>query len=164
MAKRICTWGLLCALCMVLSYLENLVSLSFIAPGVRLGLANTAALLLLQSDDVKGAFAVNITRILLSALLFGNLMSLSFSLAGGICSLIGMTFLRKTGGISPIGFSVAGGTIHNLFQLWVAVLWIGKGVLFYLPILLLCGAVSGALIGFCAALLSRRLDPKIFKT
>ncbi|MCQ2448924.1 MAG: Gx transporter family protein [Clostridia bacterium] len=162
MAKRICTLSLLCALCMALSYLESLLPFAFIAPGVRLGLANAAALLLLQAGDVKGAFAVNIARILLSALLFGTVMSLSFSLAGGIASLIVMSLLRNAKSISPIGFSVAGGAVHNLFQLGVACCWIGQGVLFYLPILLLCGAVSGALIGFCAVLLSKRISLRIF--
>ncbi len=163
MAKRICMLGILCALCMVLSYLESLVSLSFIAPGVRLGLANTAGLLLLQKGDIKGAFAVNLTRILLSALLFGNVMSLSFSLAGGIASLCVMTLLRNCRSISPFGFSVAGGTVHNLFQLIVAACWLGRGVVFYLPVLLLCGAVSGALIGFFACLLEKRLSAGFLK-
>lgn len=160
MAKRICTLGLLAALCMVFGYFERLVSLSFIAPGVRLGLANATALLLIAKGDRKGALGVNITRILLSALLFGNPVSLFFSLSGGLAAWILMSLLSKSKNIGVIGLSIAGGTVHNLFQLIVALVVVGKAVLFYMPFLLAAGAVSGALIGFLGSLIFKKMQTK----
>lgn len=157
MAKRICTLGMLAALSMVLGYLEGLVSLSFIAPGVRLGLANAVALLLIALGDLKGALGVNITRILLSALLFGNPVSCAFSLAGGLTSWAVMALLSKSKNISVIGISIAGGTVHNIFQLLVAVIVVGGAVLNYMPLLLLAGAVSGSLIGFLGTIIFKKI-------
>lgn len=158
MAKRICTLGLLAALCMVLGYLERLVSLSFIAPGVRLGLANSAALLLIAKGDAKGAFGVNITRILLSALLFGNPVSLCFSLAGGVASWGVMSALSHCKSVSVMGMSIAGGAVHNLFQMLVALAVVGYAVLSYTPLLLLAGAVSGALIGTLGTIIFKKMQ------
>ena len=90
MAKKISIYGILATLCLILGYVEHLVSLDFIAPGIKIGLANSVALLLLARGDIKGAFAVNITRILLSALLFAAPSTLIFSFSGGITSLIVM--------------------------------------------------------------------------
>lgn len=158
MAKRVCTLGLLAALCMVLGYLERLVSLSFIAPGVRLGLANAAALLLIAKGDAKGALGVNITRILLSALLFGNPVSLAFSLSGGIASWCVMRAVSRCKSVSIVGMSIAGGAVHNLFQLFVALMVVGRAVLGFAPLLLLAGAVSGALIGALGRIIFKKMQ------
>ncbi|MBR7071355.1 MAG: Gx transporter family protein [Clostridia bacterium] len=158
MAKKISVYGLLTALCLVFGYLESLVSLSLIAPGIKLGLANGVALLLLAKKDWQGAFAVNLTRILLSTLLFGTPMQLLFSLSGGIGSLTVMAFLCRTEKFSLTGLSIAGGVVHNLFQLAAAVPLIGRGVLYYLPVLLVCGGISGGLIGFLATIIFKKIE------
>ena len=67
MAKKIALYSILTSLALIFGYIESLFSLSFIAPGIKLGLANSVALILLCFKDFKGAVLVNITRILLSA-------------------------------------------------------------------------------------------------
>lgn len=161
MAKRICTLGLLTALCMVLGYLERLVSLSFIAPGIRLGLANSAALLLICYNDKKGALAVNLCRIILSALLFGSLVSFAFSFVAGLGSSLAMILLSRLKNTGVLGISIAGGFVHNLLQAVVAMVLIGNAVLYYLPLLLLCGAVSGGVIGAVCYLISKKIKTNI---
>lgn len=148
--------GLMTALCMVLGYIERLVSLDFIAPGIRLGLANSLALVLIDRKKPFYALGINLARILLSALLFGSIVSLAFSLAGGISAWGIMLLLSRFKSVSIIGMSVAGGTVHNLLQLAVAILLLGKAVIFYAPILLTAGAVSGALIGYLALFLAKK--------
>ena len=69
-AARLTRYALFCAICLIVGYIESLLPLSFIAPGVKIGFSNAVALSLLLSGDTKGAFAVNVARILLSALLF----------------------------------------------------------------------------------------------
>ena len=157
-AKRVCLYGILCGLCLVLGYLESLVSLSFIAPGIKLGLSNSVALLLILNKDIKGAFAVNLTRIVLSGLLFGAPFALIFSLCGGIASTTLMALLTKWRAAGPIGFSVAGGATHNLFQLIAAIFVVGRGAVYYLPVLLVSGAVSGALIGVLSVIVLKKLQ------
>ena len=68
MSKKVTLYGVLSAVCLVFSYIEILLPLTFIAPGVKIGLANGVALLLILKKDIKGALLVNIIRILLSNL------------------------------------------------------------------------------------------------
>lgn len=157
-AKKLCLYGIFTALCIVFGYLESLVSLDFIAPGVKLGLSNAVALLLITVKDFKGAFAVNIARILLCALLFGSPVSLAFSLAGGIASVIFTFLLSKVKSVSVVGLSIAGGVIHNIFQLFVAMIIVGIGAVFYVPVLCITGALSGALIGILCSILLNKLN------
>lgn len=155
-ALRLCRLSLLCALCLVFGYIESVAVIVPIA-GIKLGLANCIALLLVSFDDIKGAFAVNIARILLSALLFGSPVSLIFSLAGGLSSLVVTCLIRKAKFLSLIGISIVSGTVHNIFQLVVAVFAVGVGALYYLPVLLVSGAVCGALTGTVCTLILKKI-------
>ncbi len=159
MAKKVSLYGILAAVCLCLSYVESLVPLSFIAVGVKLGLANSVALLLILKNDVKGAFAVNIIRILLSVLLFSSPLSLLFSLTAGIMSTTVMYLFSKLKAFGIIGFSIMGALTHNLVQTAVALIIFGKGVLFYLPILILSAVISGSLIGFLVKILNKKIKP-----
>lgn len=166
MSKKIlllCFYGILSAVCIVLSYVEHLVSLDFIAPGVKLGLANSAALILIVFGDVKGAFAVNISRILLSGLLFSSPMALLFSLSGGIGSLVVMWAFSKIKGVGFYGISVMGAAVHNIAQLVCAYLLLGVGVWYYSPILLISGTVCGLLTATVSKLVYKKTNKKIFK-
>ncbi len=145
--KRLCVLGILTAVCLIFGFIESLIPTSAIAPGIKLGLSNAVALMLITGEDFKGAFAVNIVRIFLSALLFGSLFSLVFSLTAGVISLLLSITLVKTRKFSPVGVGIFGGVIHNAVQLTVAVFICGKGVLWYLPLLLLGGMLSGAFVG-----------------
>lgn len=157
MSKRISLYGLLTALCLVFGFLESMLSLSFLAPGIKLGLANSIALLLAAKWDAKGAFAVNLTRILLSALLFSSPSSLFFSLPAGLLSVLVMTLLARSGRFGTVGFSIAGAVVHNLTQLTAACLLFGVAVLVYLPLLLLSAAVSGTAIGWLGELILKKI-------
>ncbi len=150
--KHITLYAMLVAVCLIVGYLENLLSISLltVAPGVKIGLSNAVALMLIYSGDVKGAWAVNITRICLSALLFGSPITFLFSLSGGVASTLAATWLCKIKSVSCIGSSIAAGTLHNIFQLLAATAFVGVGVIYYLPILLVLGAVCGALCGIFA--------------
>ena len=155
--KKLALYALCVAICLIIGFIENLVNLSFIAPGVKLGLSNCVALLLVCRGDIKGAFSVNIARILLSALLFGSPISLLFALCGGIFSLAVTTVLIRLKSVSEIGVSIAGGAVHNVFQCIAAVVFTGAGVLYYLPVLLLCGAACGAATGVLVKIISKKL-------
>ena len=60
-------------------------------PGIKLGLANIITLILLRHFSARDALIVLISRILLSAFLFGQALSLLYSLMGGLCSLLDKT-------------------------------------------------------------------------
>ena len=156
-AARLTRYALFCAICLIVGYIESLLPLSFIAPGVKIGFSNAVALSLLLSGDTKGAFAVNVARILLSALLFGSPFSLVFSLAGGVASLFAALMFKRVKAMSEIGVSMVSGSVHNLVQLTVASFVTGKGVIYYLPVLLISGALTGAFVGYLTRLLVKKL-------
>ena len=157
MAKKVCIYGIMSALCIVLGYIEHLISFDFIAPGIKLGLANSVAVLLVAKGDIKGAFSVNIVRILLSALLFSAPSTLIYSLSGGLVSLLVMWLFSKLQSIGIIGFSVLGAVTHNITQLLCAALMFGNGVWYYLPFLLLAAGISGAATGTAAMIVFRKI-------
>lgn len=161
MAKKVALYGILTGLALIFGYIESFVSLSFIAPGIKLGLANSVALLLLCFKDFKGALAVNITRILLSAMLFSSPFSLVFSLTAGVLSVVIMRILSGVKGVSVIGFSIAGAAVHNLVQLTVAALLFGRAVWYYLPFLLASAMISGGLIGTLSLIIFKKIKTNV---
>lgn len=150
--KHITFYSLLVALCLIVGYIEGVLSISLaaIVPGVKIGLSNAIVLMLVYRGDTKGAWAVNIVRICLSALLFGSPVSFVFSLSGGIASLLMASVLSRFKLVSAIGTSIAGAVVHNIFQCVAASFFVGVGVVRILPLLILLGAVCGA---FCGVLL-----------
>lgn len=161
MAKKVCLYGILSAVCLVLGFLEHLVGLDFIAPGVKLGLSNSVALVLIAFGDIKGAFLVNIVRILLSGLLFSSPFTLIYSLSGGIASLVIMSVFSKFNFLSLYGISILGAVVHNLAQLICAFLFLGVGVWYYSPILLVSAVVCGMLTAFVSKLIYNNIKFKI---
>lgn len=157
--KRITLYAVMVTMCLIVGYLENFLSIGLTAaiPGAKIGLSNALALTLVCRGDIKGAWAVNITRICLSALLFGSLVSFLFSLAGGVTSLITTCALSRVKSVSEIGISIAGGTVHNAFQCVAAIAFVGVGVVYYLPMLLCLGAVCGALCGMLVKLVLNKV-------
>ena len=158
-AKKIAAMGLLVALAMVLSWVEQLVPLSVQVPGVKLGLANLAVLFALYRLGARAAWTVSLLRVALVSITFGNAYSLWYSLAGAVLSLLVMGLLRKTGRFSLLGVSVAGAVSHNLGQIAVAAAVLGAASMaYYLPVLLVSGTAAGVCIGAVGAILVRRVQ------
>ncbi len=160
--KRLVLLALLTSAAMLLSYIEHLIPPLVAIPGVKIGLANIASVFALYSLGLGPAAAVSAARVVLSALLFGNPLSLFYSASGALLSLVGMWLLKKCGLFSSVGVSVAGGVLHNTAQILSAslVMKTASLTLFYLPVLLLSGTVSGAVIGLASGLLIKRLEGK----
>lgn len=152
MGKKVAYCAVLVALAMIFSYVEAVLPISFGVPGVKLGLANLVVVTGLYGLRPGEVFLVSLARILLSALLFGNGVSLLYSLAGGILSFFVMLGLKKAKGFSVAGVSIAGGVAHNAGQILVAV-WVikNKAILYYLPALMAAGVLTGLLMGLLAA-------------
>lgn len=155
----IVTLGVCIAAAMVLSYVETLIPVPFAVPGIKLGLANTVALFLLVKLDWKAASAVSIIRVLLSALLFGSVASLAYSLAGAALSIAVMALIKKTGAFSAVGLSIAGAVAHNTGQIAMACILLGTdAILWWLPVLIVSGVVTGIAIGIVTALLAKKIS------
>ena len=158
MKNRVAYFGVFTALALIFSYIETLVPISFGIPGVKLGLANLIIVIALYKIPLREVYVLSIVRVLLSGVLFGNYFSIAYSLAGGLLSLTVMALLKKAGGFSVIGISIAGGVFHNIGQLIVAAVVVETfSVTYYFPVLLIAGLLTGLVIGIVAEMMLKRL-------
>ena len=163
MTKRVATDGLFIALSLVVSYIEVMLPIPLGIPGVKIGLANAVIMVLLFFTTWQRALGISVLRIILAGFLFGNPMTIVYSLAGGILSLLVMALLRKIKGFSAIGISVGGGVAHNMGQLTVAVLLMENAKIYlYMPVLLITGTIAGVAIGVLTGILVKKLPKQLF--
>ena len=74
-----------------------------------------------------------------------------------------MALLKKKGGFSILGISIAGGVCHNIGQLVIAMAVVETfSVIYYIPVLLIAGLITGLLIGIAADGMLKRLVNIIF--
>lgn len=155
--KKLVTIALFVTTALMLSYIESLFPFFFGVPGMKLGLANLAVVVALYFYGWREALTVNVLRIVLSGLLFGNLFSVLFSLGGAAASFLCMA-VTKRAGLSLCGVSMAGGVSHNIGQLLIAAFLVQTvEVGYYAPFLLIAGLVTGFVIGLVGRELLLRL-------
>lgn len=146
--RKVAYCALLIALAMILSYVEALIPINFGIPGVKLGIPNLVIVVGLYILKPHEVFIISLLRMILVACLFGNGMSLLYSLAGGFLSFAVMLLLTKFKGFSIIGVSIAGGVCHNIGQIVVAAIVVENlKLMYYFPVLLVAGVITGAIIG-----------------
>ena len=151
--------GLMVALAMILSYLEAIIILPVAIPGIKAGLSNLLIVTVMYLYSPREAALVNLVRILLSAMLFGTVTGLIFSLSGAILSFAVMGLFWKAGLFTVTGVSILGGVFHNVGQLIAAVFLFSSVTLgYYLPVLLLAGLITGTVNGILATVILKRIQ------
>ncbi len=157
--KKTALLGLFTALALILSFLEALIPPLFTyAPGIKTGLPNIIIVFLLYRFNFKSAAAVSLVRILVTAMLFGSVMSFLYSLAGAVLSITVMLLLKRSGAFSVPIISIVGALCHNIAQIGVAAVLLGsKQIIYYLPVLSISALISGIFVGLLAALLIKIL-------
>lgn len=159
--KKLVYLAIIISQALVLHYIEHFIPP--LAPGAKLGLANTMTLVTLAIFGFKEAMAVVVIRSVLGSLLGSNPTAILYSLTGGVFSALIMALLyRHRRFFSLLGISTAGAVFHNLGQLLVASLLFGTfGILFtYLPLLMAASILSGNFIGLVSGYLLRYLQAK----
>lgn len=143
-------------ICMSLAIyaLESMIPPLIPFPGVKLGLANIITLVSIYIIGKKEAFAIILGRVFLSALIFGQAMSLWFSLSGAMMSFFVMALFSHFMDESNIwAISVFGAFFHNMGQLAVAMIITGQSaLLYYFLIMVISSVVTGVFVGICAKL------------
>lgn len=156
--------GLLLAFALILSYIETLIPFTPGIPGIKLGLANLAVVLCLYLFGTKEALLLTTVKALLSGLLFGNLFMILYSLTGALLSLLVMAVMKRSNWFHIPVVSSAGGIMHNLGQLAVAFFAVETyGVIYYMPVLIIAGLITGMIIGTLVVLLLPYLQKMLVK-
>ena len=161
--RKMTSYAMLLALSMILGYLESMIPTLFPIPGIKLGLANIVNIIGLFSLGILPTGIISFLRVLLLSMLFGNLMTLSYSMAGFFLSFFVMILAKQCFKLSFISVSLLGGIFHNVGQILMAALLLRNPVLFaYLPLLLLAGMAAGIVMGVLASIVAKRLS-KFFR-
>jgi heptaprenyl diphosphate synthase len=147
---------------MILSYIESMIPAFVAVPGVKMGLSNIATVFALYALGWQYAICVSVVRVFLSALLFGNFVSLIYSLSGAALALALMILLKKLDSFSSVGVSVAGGVGHNAGQIIAAcIVMENAAISLYIIPLIISGTLSGIVIGLVAGNLVERVKKYI---
>ena len=156
-ARRIAVCGMLLALMLVLGFVESQLPVAAGVPGIKLGLSNGVLLFALYLLDIPSAILLMVLKILLSGFLFGNPSSMMYAAAGGVLSLAVMALLRRIGSLDAVPVSMAGGLMHNVGQVALAMIILQTpGLLVYMAVLMAVGMVTGLATGLAARAVIRR--------
>lgn len=146
--KRIALLGMFCALSVAISYIETLIPPIVPVPGVKPGFSNIVTMFATVSLGLPYGLAVTMFKAVF-ALITRGVTAFMMSFCGGLLSLAVMwilfRFTKKS--IGYIGIGVLSAISHNMGQLAVAVVILGKAILYIAPVLMLSGIVCGALTG-----------------
>lgn len=164
MSKKITIYSLLCVFALIISYLEGLAFAFIPVPGFKIGLANTISMLLISRKQLWGGISVNLVRILLSALLFGNFYSFIFSLCGAVLSTCAVLIFINLKIFSFAGVSTVAAVCHNIAQILAALLMLNTlGIIYLLPIMIFTGAVTGFISGLLLSLFIKKYEKLLNK-
>ena len=156
--------GLLTALGLIIGYIEFLIPIPLGIPGVKPGFANIVIVWALYSLGLWEALMINGMRIFLSGFLFGNFSMILYSLAGAAVSFLCMCLAKKSGLFSMTGVSMIGGVMHNMGQLLVAMAVLETvSLVYYGPVLLAAGVITGLLIGIVTGEVKKRLSTTLVR-
>lgn len=159
-SKKISAIAVFTSLALIFGYIEAVIPFNFGIPGVKLGLANIVTVTALYYFGAKEAVGISLIRVLLIGLLFGNAMSLIYSLSGAVLSLAVMILCKKLK-LSTIGVSAMGGVFHNVGQLIAAAVMMNtSALLYYYPVLFISGLVTGIVIGVVSDQIIKRIKKR----
>ncbi len=160
--KKLTTLALFTTLALGIYAVEAALPTLIPIPGIKPGLSNIITLVLLHRYGFKETLTVLLARIFLSTLLFGQALSLLYSLAGGICCLSVMYLVSRLLRRKMLFITgIMGALSHNAGQLLVALLITRvMGVLSYLPFLIISGIITGCFTGLCSGFLLKYLPGK----
>ena len=150
--QRLTALSLLTAAALMIYAIESMLPTLVPSPGIKLGLANVVTLIVLKRYGARDALLVLLSRILLSACFFGSLLSLTYSMCGGLfCLLILWLVNRLLAEHYLFLTSITGAIAHNLAQIAVAFFLTNVGGVFiYLPFLMISACITGLFTGLCA--------------
>lgn len=158
--KKLTRMALLTAVALIIFMVEA--QLPPLAPihGIKLGLANIVTVYAMFALSPGQALAILVCRVFLGSVFSGQLMTLFYSMGGGLLCWLVMLLLRRSLTKKQLWVAgVIGAVFHNVGQIAVAIaLTRTPGLIVYLPVLTVSGILTGAFTGLCTQFLLARLE------
>ena len=140
-AAKVSLMGLLFALAMTFSYLESMIVIPGMPPGIRLGLSNLVTMYCVFFLGKAAGYTMAALKSLFVLLTRGAVAGM-LSLCGGLLS----DFLSKKQ-LHYLSLSVVGAVFHNIGQLIAARFLVNVFLYYYIPVLILAGLLVGIMTG-----------------
>ena len=156
--KKLTRMALLTAIALTIFMIEAQIPALVPIPGVKLGLANIVTVFAVFTMGSKEGAMILAARIFLGAVFAGNFSTIFYSAAGGACAILVTIGLKRILTKNQLWVAGALGAVaHSIGQMTVAVAMTGTpGLLVYLPVMILCGVITGLFTGLCAQFLVKR--------
>ena len=156
--KKLTRMALLTAIALTIFMIEAQIPALVPIPGVKLGLANIVTVFAVFTMGSKEGAMILAARIFLGAVFAGNFSTIFYSAAGGACAILVTIGLKQILTKNQLWVAGALGAVaHSIGQMAVAVAMTGTpGLLVYLPVMILCGVITGLFTGLCAQFLVKR--------
>jgi heptaprenyl diphosphate synthase len=158
--QKLTRLAMLLALGVLLNYAEAvLLPTAFIAPGVKLGIANTVGLMVLYLEDDQTFFFYGFMRVLMTSLFTGFGFNFLIALSGWFTASLAVILAKRSEQLSIFGLSLVSAVLHGLGQiLMVMVLYQSVFMLNYLPVLIVSGLMAGLLVASVSQQVLLRLE------
>lgn len=146
--KTITQISTLTALSLVIFIIEAQIPITI--PGIKLGLANIITLIAIVKCGKRNALTILLLRIFLGSIFTGNILSLTYSIVGGITAYFAMIVIFSVFK-NIVASSICGAVLHNIGQLAAAVILSHTiQIIYYLPVLIISGILTGLITGLIA--------------
>ncbi|MGA0097207.1 MAG: Gx transporter family protein [Bacilli bacterium] len=158
--QKLTRLAMLLALGVLLNYAEAvLLPTAFIAPGVKLGIANTVGLMVLYLEDDQTFFFYGFMRVLMTSLFTGFGFNFLIALSGWFIASLAVMLAKSNQQLSIFGLSIVSAVLHGVGQiLMVMVLYQSVFMLNYLPVLIVSGLMAGLLVASVSQQVLLRLE------
>ena len=163
-SRKIGLMAVFVAIGLVLQYVENQILITPV-PGGKLGLSNIVTIINIFVFGGRNALLIAVLRSFLGTIVMGGVISAIYSVSGAVFSTVAMWLIKKYfyPRVSLVGISIAGASVHNITQLFVAAVTYKSIYVFsYLPLLLIIALLSGTATGYCARLFTNRVFKEKF--
>ena len=156
--------SVLLAMGVILNYIETFfIPTAFIAPGIKLGLANGVGLIVLYYFGDVEFLSIGFLRVLLSGLFTGFGFAFFIGLSGFVVSALLVIIAKHLWLFSIFGLSMIAAVFHGFGQIvMVTYLYQSIYMLNYLPILMLSGIIAGLFIAWITKEVLERLRLQTF--
>ncbi|MBI9010433.1 MAG: Gx transporter family protein [Tenericutes bacterium] len=162
--RKLVFLSIMISLSIVLSIVESAVSSFFFTiPGMKLGFANIATMVVVFSLDRKSGLIVAFLRIFLVGLIYTGLFTPGFwiSLSGGTLSVFVLISLKGTN-LSIYTISVVSALMHMVGQIAATIVVVKTpALIYYLPYMILLSIPAGFITGYLSKKIISDFSEKI---
>ncbi|MGL5020467.1 MAG: Gx transporter family protein [Mycoplasmatales bacterium] len=162
--KKLVNMSLFISISILLSIIEAMLPISFLVPGIKLGLANIILVLLIFNYSLKDLIVFQFVKITVTTFILGVFSVYLFSLSGGMLALFIMYTFKKVFGkyVTIYTISVLGSVAHAVGQTLFAAFYLKTSeLILYIPFLVIFGCISGLAIGHIAFKIQPSFERKL---